>query len=71
MDEHGIAVSCEVEVSPLLVKRQSKSWPEFEQRVVQWAEPAKAVALIKEPGLKKLVAAFAKRVAAAASKTIP
>ena len=56
---------------PLLVKRQSEVWPEFEQRVVQWVEPSKAVTLIKEPELKKLVAAFAKRIAAAASKTIP
>ncbi len=71
LDEHGIAVACEVRVFPLLVKRQSEAWPEFEQRVVQWVEPTKAVTLIKEPGLKKLVAAFAKRIAAAASKTIP
>ena len=66
---NGIPVNCEVRVFPLLVKRQSESWPEFEQRVVQWVEPAKAVALIKEPGLKKLVAAFAKRIAAAARKS--
>jgi hypothetical protein len=39
--------------------------------VVQWVEPARAVALIKEPGLKKIVAAFAKRIAAAASKASP
>jgi len=71
LDEHGIEVRCEVRVFPLLVKRQSEAWPEFEQRVVQWVEPAKAVALIKEPGLKKLVAAFAKRIAAAASKANP
>ena len=29
--------------------------------MVQWVEPSKAVSLIKEPELKKLVAAFAKR----------
>jgi hypothetical protein len=69
--ENGIPVNCEVRVFPLLVKRQSEAWPEFEQRVVQWVEPARAVALIKEPGLKKIVAAFAKRIAAAASKTSP
>jgi 8-oxo-dGTP pyrophosphatase MutT (NUDIX family) len=68
LDEHGIEVRCEVKVYPLLVRRQSEEWPEFEQRVVQWAEPAKAVALIKEPKLKKLVAAFANRVDAAAKK---
>jgi 8-oxo-dGTP pyrophosphatase MutT (NUDIX family) len=69
--ENGIPVNCEVRVFPLLVKRQSEAWPEFDQRLVQWVEPARAVALIKEPGLKKLVAAFAKKIAVAASKTIP
>ena len=71
LDEHGFEVSCEVKVFPLLVKRQSESWPELEQRLVQWVEPAKAVSLIKERQLKKLVAAFAKRVAAAARKSSP
>lgn len=68
LDEHGIEVRCEVKVYPLLVRRQSEEWPEFEQRLIQWAEPAKAVALIKEPKLKKLVAAFANRVDAATKK---
>jgi len=71
LDEAGIEVSCEVKVFPLLVKRQSEAWPEFEQRLVQWVEPSRAVSLVKEPELKKIVAAFAKRVAVAASKTIP
>jgi 8-oxo-dGTP pyrophosphatase MutT (NUDIX family) len=43
LDEDGIQVNCEVKVFPLLVKRQSETWPEFEQRLVQWVEPAKAV----------------------------
>jgi hypothetical protein len=71
LDEHGIQANCEVKVFPLLVKRQSETWPEFEQRLTQWVEPGKAVSLIKEPELKKLVTTFAKRVAAAASKTTP
>jgi 8-oxo-dGTP pyrophosphatase MutT (NUDIX family) len=71
LDEDGIQFNCEVKVFPLLVKRQSENWPEFEQRLVQWVEPNKAVSMIKEPELKKLVATFAKRVAAAASKAIP
>ena len=37
----GIRVSCEVRVFPLLVKRQSETWPEIEQRVVQWVAPSK------------------------------
>jgi 8-oxo-dGTP pyrophosphatase MutT (NUDIX family) len=71
VEEDGIQVNCEVKVFPLLVKRQSENWPEFEQRLVQWVDPGKAVSMIKDPELKKLVATFAKRVAAAASKTIP
>jgi 8-oxo-dGTP pyrophosphatase MutT (NUDIX family) len=71
LDPDGIAVNCEVRVFPLLVKRQSEVWPEFDQRLVQWVEPNRAVALIKEPELRKLVAAFAKRLAAAANKAVP
>ena len=71
LEEDGVQVNCEVKVFPLLVKRQSETWPEFEQRLVQWVDPGKALSMIKEPELKKLVAMFAKRAAAAASKTVP
>jgi hypothetical protein len=53
------------------VKRQSETWPEIEQRVVQWVAPDKALTLIKEPELKALVAAVAKRVTVGASKSTP
>jgi 8-oxo-dGTP pyrophosphatase MutT (NUDIX family) len=68
LDEAGVETTCEVKVYPLLVKRQSDVWPESEQRTTQWVEPSRAVVMIKEPGLKKIVASFAKRVAAAASR---
>jgi 8-oxo-dGTP pyrophosphatase MutT (NUDIX family) len=71
LDEAGVQATCEVRVFPLLVKRQSEAWPEFEQRMIQWADPGRALSLIKEPNLKKLVAAFVKRAAAAASKSVP
>ena len=71
LDEAGVQATCEVRVFPLLVKRQSEVWPEFEQRTVQWVEPSKAASLIREPDLKKLVATFVKHVAAAANKSIP
>jgi 8-oxo-dGTP pyrophosphatase MutT (NUDIX family) len=67
-DETGDGTTCEVKVYPLLVKRQSHVWPESHQRTTQWVEPSRAIAMVKEPGLKKLVAAFAKRAAAAASR---
>jgi 8-oxo-dGTP pyrophosphatase MutT (NUDIX family) len=66
LDEAHVKAICEVKVYPLLVKRQSEIWPESEQRTTQWVEPSKAIAMIKEPGLKKIVASFAKRIAAAA-----
>ena len=71
LDENGVRVSCEVRVFPLLVKRQSDAWPEIEQRVVEWVAPDKALTLIEEPELKALVAAFAKRLAVAATKSTP
>jgi 8-oxo-dGTP pyrophosphatase MutT (NUDIX family) len=71
LDENGVRVNCEVRVFPLLVKRQSETWPEIEQRVVRWVAPDKALALIEEPELKALVAAFAKRLAAATSRSTP
>ena len=70
LDEAGVKAICEVKVYPLLVKRQSEVWPEVAQRTTQWVEPSKAIALIKEPGLRRIVASFAKRAAAAASKSV-
>jgi 8-oxo-dGTP pyrophosphatase MutT (NUDIX family) len=69
-DKSGAAADCEVKVFPLLVKRQSATWPEAEQRVAQWVDPEKAISLIRESELKTMVAKFAKRAAAAASKLI-
>jgi 8-oxo-dGTP pyrophosphatase MutT (NUDIX family) len=68
LDEGARLATCEVTVFPLLVKSQSETWPEVEQRVTQWVEPSKAVAMVKDAELKALIAAFAKRVAAAASR---
>jgi 8-oxo-dGTP pyrophosphatase MutT (NUDIX family) len=69
-DENGAEADCEVKVFPLLVTRQSAAWPEHGQRVVQWVDPDKAIALIREPELKAIVAKFAKRASVAASKLI-
>jgi 8-oxo-dGTP pyrophosphatase MutT (NUDIX family) len=59
LDGSGSRVVCEVRVFPLLVKRQSRTWPEIEQRVVQWFAPDKALTLIKEPELQALIGGFA------------
>lgn len=67
----GGQVACYVRVFPLLVKRQSKTWPEIEQRDIQWVAPERALALIKDPALNELVSTFVKRIAVAASKINP
>jgi 8-oxo-dGTP pyrophosphatase MutT (NUDIX family) len=69
-NKNGAEADYEVKIFPLLVRRQSATWPEHGQRVVQWVAPDKAISLIREPELKSLVAAFAKRAAIAASKLI-
>ncbi len=71
LDETGAKATCEVKVYPLHVKRQSEVWPESEQRTTQWVEPSKAITMIKEPGLRKIVAAFVRRVATAANRSAP
>jgi hypothetical protein len=71
LDVDGVVVPCEVKVFPLLVTRQSESWPESAQRIVQWVEPAKAMSLIKEQGLKLLIVAFAKKIALTLAKSLP
>ncbi|HZZ21186.1 MAG TPA: NUDIX hydrolase [Roseiarcus sp.] len=69
-DAYGAEADCEVKIFPLLVRRQSATWPESAQRVAQWVDPEKAISLIREPELKSIVTKFAKRAAAAASKLI-
>ena len=61
LDEEGITVPCEVKVFPLLVKRQSKLYPEIEQRLTRWLEPERAISLVKEMELKALLLAFVAR----------
>jgi 8-oxo-dGTP pyrophosphatase MutT (NUDIX family) len=60
----------DVKIFPLLVRRQSATWPEYGQRMVQWVDPEKAISLIREPELRSIVEKFAKRAAASASKVI-
>lgn len=68
LDETGASVTCEVKIFPLLVERHSQTWPEVDQRVVQWVDPLRAIAMVREPGLKTLLGIFAKRAVASATK---
>ncbi|HEY8070613.1 MAG TPA: hypothetical protein VIE47_01440 [Methylocystis sp.] len=56
---HPAAVHlCRVDVFPLQVVRQRKSWPEKDQRVTEWFTPAEAAELVHEPELSELIKAF-------------
>jgi hypothetical protein len=59
-----VSVPCQVGVFPLKVERQSKTWPENGQREIRWLAPAEALALLEDPGLRDLVAAFVERLEA-------
>jgi 8-oxo-dGTP pyrophosphatase MutT (NUDIX family) len=62
-DEDGITIPCDVRVFTLLVKRQSKTWPESEQRIAQWFEPAVASSLVEEESLRNLISSFMDQLA--------
>ena len=46
---------CEVRVFPLKVTRQSKQWPEKEQREVQWLSANEAAETVQEPMLSRII----------------
>jgi 8-oxo-dGTP pyrophosphatase MutT (NUDIX family) len=50
---------CTVEVFPLLVRRQRKSWLEQGERHVGWFKILDAADIVEEPGLRSLIRDFA------------
>jgi 8-oxo-dGTP pyrophosphatase MutT (NUDIX family) len=58
LEENGIVIPCEVRVFPLLVKRQSETWPESHQRKCRWFAPERALSVIKEESLRELISSF-------------
>jgi 8-oxo-dGTP pyrophosphatase MutT (NUDIX family) len=60
-DEDGITIPCDVRVFPLLVKRQSQTWPDG-QRIAQWLEPVVALSLVEEESLRSLISPFMDRL---------
>jgi 8-oxo-dGTP pyrophosphatase MutT (NUDIX family) len=62
IDANGGTVPCEVRVFPMLVKRQLDRWPEAHEREARWFEPAKALSVIKDKGLRRLIESFVQRL---------
>ena len=61
-EENSGAIPCEVRVFPMIVKRQLDTWPEAHEREARWFEPVKALAAIKDEGLRELIAAFVRKM---------
>ena len=51
----GGVMVCEVHVFPLKVTRQSKQWPEKEQRDVKWLSIKQAAETVHEPMLSEII----------------
>jgi 8-oxo-dGTP pyrophosphatase MutT (NUDIX family) len=58
--KNGATLLCRVDVFPLRVLRQRKSWPEKRQRITKWFPCAEAASLVHEPELSKLIMSFEK-----------
>lgn len=63
----GDILPCKVEVFPMKVVRQRRSWPEKNSREICWCSIDEALARIPEHGLRRLIAKFGEQVSDAAA----
>lgn len=56
----GDILPCRVEVFAVEVQRQRRSWPEKAIRQTCWCSADEALARVREPGLRRLIARFAR-----------
>ena|SRR5690242_10530601 len=59
--KQGRAVVCEVEVFPLEVTSQRKTWPEKGKRKVKWFSPSAAARAVHQPLLGAIIRGLQKR----------
>ncbi|MDB5594271.1 MAG: hydrolase [Hyphomicrobiales bacterium] len=55
---NGAAILCRVDVFPMRVARQRKTWAEREQRITRWFPLEKAAEAVREPELADLIRGF-------------
>ncbi len=55
---NGAAILCRVDVYPMQVEKQRKSWPERDQRITRWFPAEEAATLVREPELSALIRDF-------------
>jgi 8-oxo-dGTP pyrophosphatase MutT (NUDIX family) len=63
--DDGSSVACSVEVFPLEVKRQLKSWPERDERHTRWFMLQEAAAAVQERELAAMIRSLRKLLLAA------
>jgi 8-oxo-dGTP pyrophosphatase MutT (NUDIX family) len=63
----GDEIACHVAVFDLEVERQRRAWPEKAMRQTCWCSVDEALARVSDPGLKRLIANFARKQARAHS----
>jgi 8-oxo-dGTP pyrophosphatase MutT (NUDIX family) len=56
--KNGATVLCRVQVFPMLVEKQRKSWPEQNQRTTQWFSIPDAAEAVAEPELRDVILEF-------------
>ena len=57
----GAVVLCDVHVFPLEVRRQSKQWPEKQERVIKWLSASQAAEKVGEPMLSEIIRRLARK----------
>lgn len=66
--DHGLEISCKVQVHALEVEEFCKKFPEKGTRRLEWVDYREAAKRVAEPSLKELILDFGKRVDPAAER---
>ncbi|MFZ1815429.1 MAG: NUDIX hydrolase [Rhizobiaceae bacterium] len=56
--DNGVVRRCQVDVYPVLVKRQVKNWPEKSARYQVWVPLRTAAKMVAEPDLAEIIRSF-------------
>ena len=59
--KNGGVVVCDVRVFLLEVRRQSKRWPEKQERIIKWLSASQAAERVDEPGLGAIIRRLARK----------
>ncbi|HXV31939.1 MAG TPA: NUDIX hydrolase [Sinorhizobium sp.] len=69
--DHGLQISCKVQVHALEVEDFSKNFPEKGARRLEWVDHQEAARRVDEPSLKELILDYGKRMGATPAEPVP